>query len=174
MPLMNLSEYARHRGCEPRAIREAVHTGRITRRSDGLLDSATADIEWENNTDHTQARPGPKHANGHAAAVIELEAPAAGSPRPQSEYMLARTRCSVNDAKLKQLRYEERAGKLCPTEDVRDAARRVVTTLMDACLNLPARLAAGFAVETDAERIYQTLEDELRDIFLRFSEGNLT
>ena len=50
MRRMNVSEYAKHRGCSRQAIYKAVATGRISRERDGLIDPAKADAAWLANT----------------------------------------------------------------------------------------------------------------------------
>src|SRR4051794_34083226 len=44
---MSLREYARHRGCYPRAVEAALRAGRIRRDEQGRIDSEQADHDWE-------------------------------------------------------------------------------------------------------------------------------
>lgn len=50
MRRMNVSEYAKHRGCSRQAVYKALETGRITRERDGSIDVAKADAAWLANT----------------------------------------------------------------------------------------------------------------------------
>jgi hypothetical protein len=43
---MTLTEYARHRGCDKKAVQFAIERGRIKRNEDGSIDSARADLDW--------------------------------------------------------------------------------------------------------------------------------
>ena len=48
-----ISQYARHRGCDEKAVRKAIAEGRITAvEIDGrkMIDAAVADIQWAQNT----------------------------------------------------------------------------------------------------------------------------
>jgi hypothetical protein len=49
--LMTLTEYARHRGCDKKAVQFAIERGRIKRNEDGSINSDRADVDWEANTD---------------------------------------------------------------------------------------------------------------------------
>lgn len=180
MPLMTIADYARHRSLERKAIRYAIQNGRITIRPDKLIDSAQADIEWEANTDESKVRTidqlHPRHVNGHAAttAAATLEVPSEERGTKGSDYAKARAATQVYEARLKKLRYEERAKNLVPAKDVADVAHQTLRCLRDACLNIPARLSAQLAAESDANRIYVLLEIEIGSIFNDFAEGKIT
>ncbi len=56
-----VSTYAKHRGCSPRAVRDAISTGRLTARSvvyiadkPKICDVEAADLEWAENTQSTK------------------------------------------------------------------------------------------------------------------------
>jgi hypothetical protein len=53
---MGIREYARHRGCTPKAVRKAIDSGRISTLDDGTIDPEIADREWEDNTAHHMRR----------------------------------------------------------------------------------------------------------------------
>jgi hypothetical protein len=56
MALMGIREYARHRGCTPKAVRKAIDNLRISVDEDGMIDPELADEEWEANTAHHMRR----------------------------------------------------------------------------------------------------------------------
>ena len=47
--LITPTAYARHRGCDEKAVRKAIAAGRIS-TIDGKIDPAVADIQWAQNT----------------------------------------------------------------------------------------------------------------------------
>jgi hypothetical protein len=88
-------------------------------------------------------------------------------------FMQARALREVYEAQRRQLELEARRGELVKAGDVKQEAYRLFRVLRDACLNLPPRLAAQLAAETDEGNARQILEDELTRIFQTFSEGKL-
>jgi hypothetical protein len=123
MPLVGVGELARLLKRDPKAIRFAVSRGRITRRPDGLFDAEKALAEWEANT---------LHERSHSANKVLEMAPANDLPLENertakaSDYAKARAAVQIFEARLKKLRYEEKAKTLVPARDVADAAYRTI------------------------------------------------
>lgn len=65
-------------------------------------------------------------------------------------------------AKLAELDYLERIGKLVEKEKVEAEAFRIGQLVRDAMLNVPSRLAGVLAAETDQRRVHDLLEQEIR------------
>jgi len=170
MPLVGVAELARLLKRDPKAIRFAVSRGRITRRPDGLFDAEKALAEWEANT---------LHERSHNASKVLKMAPANDLPLENertakaSDYAKARAAVQIYEARLKKLRYEEKAKTLVPARDVADAAYRTISCLREACMNIPARLAAQLALESNQARCYAILEAEVIAIFTDFAEGRI-
>jgi len=155
---------------DPKAIRFAVERGRITRRPAGLFDADQALAEWEANTLHERSHSA-NHVLEMARATdlpVEHERPAKAS-----DYAKARAAVQIYEARLKKLRYEEKAKNLVPARDVADAAYRTVRCLREACMNIPARVAAQLAIESDPARCYAILEAEFVAIFTDYAEGRM-
>jgi hypothetical protein len=170
MPLVGIGELAHLLKRDPKAIRFAVERGRITRRPDGLFDADQAIAEWETNT---------LHERSHSANKVLEMAPANNLPLENerlakaSDYAKARAAAQIYEARLNKLRYEEKAKNLVPVRDVADAAYRTVSCIKEACLNVPARVAAQLAIETDQARCYAILEAEFIAIFADYAEGRI-
>jgi hypothetical protein len=177
--LMTITEYARHRGCRLRAVQYAIESGRITRQDDGMVDSDRADREWDRNTNHAKARYGTRKAanskgNAHHRAAEAAEA--AETPEKQAgalNYANARAAREVYEAKLKKLEWEEKLGTLLNRKAVEVAAFNRFRVLRDAILNVPTRLAAQIAAETDPATVHDLLETELRMVLEEFSGSKL-
>ena len=127
---LSMSEYARQRGLDKEAVRQAILAGRLTRsiqkrghRYD--IDPELADQEWKENTDPSKQNNTKKKA--------------ATANRP-ANYTQARAIKEMYSARLMQLEFEERSGLLCKVEDVKLASFKTARLTRDAMLNIPARV----------------------------------
>jgi hypothetical protein len=156
---------------DPSAVHYAVRMGHITRRPDGLFELEKVLVEWQANTLHERG-----HDNRHK--VLEMQ-PAPDLPLENersakaSDYAKARAAVQIYEARLKKLRYEEKAKNLVSARDVEDAAFREMSCLREAFMNIPGRLAAQLAAESDEARVYAILEAEFIAIFTDFSGGRI-
>jgi len=192
--LVGITEYARHRGVSLTAVQLAVKQGRVTRRPDGLIDTDQADREWEQNTNHAQARYGPRKKKGegpasstaatghiqagrhraatHAIRHAEQDAAELGSAERLAtgpDFNRARAAKEIYEARIKKLDYEERLGNLVSRKSVEVEAFTAFRILRDACFNIPDRVSAQIAAETDSTTIYEMLMVELRRAFEEFA-----
>jgi hypothetical protein len=171
MALVGVAELARALKRDTAAVYYHVRMGHITRRPDGLFDLETAIAEWEAATQH-------ERGHNNRTNIVEIQ-PAPDLPldneRPakSSDYAKARAAVQIFEARLKKLRYEEKAKNLVPARDVEDAAYRAISCLREACMNIPARTAAALAAETDQARVYAILEAEIIAIFTDYAEGRI-
>jgi hypothetical protein len=152
MPLLSLRAYAKHRSVSLAAVQKAIHSGRITPNADGLIDSDRADAEW-----NAKTRPGQRRAK--AAAVVPrepAEAPAAGL-----DYFRARAIRESYLARLAKLEFEERIAKVVDRDEVQVAGFTRGRVVRDNMLNIPDRLAATLAAESDEGRVHRILSDEI-------------
>jgi hypothetical protein len=159
---------------DPRAIRKAVEKGQLDRRPDGMFDLETARQQWEENVEHTRGR------DTVNPRVVEMRREEVGPDAPAeiperatrgTEYAKARAAVQIYEARLKKLRFEERAGRLAPTCDIQHARFQEMRIIRDACLNLPGRVSAALAAETDEHKVFQLLENELLKVFNDYSDG---
>jgi hypothetical protein len=160
MAIMSLRAYARHRGVELSAVQKAIKTKRISTQPDGRIDSEQADVEWEQNTRH---RVPPVKRNDD-----EDESPVFGA----SQYTKARTVYEHFRAKLAQLEYQERIGALIPKDEVKVAAFNKFRQFRDHMLNIPDRVAAVVAAESEAAKCYEVLATEVRRALNEFADSN--
>ncbi len=153
MPLLSLRAYAKHRGVSLAAVEKAIQSGRITPTADGLIDSDRADAEWSAKTRPGQRRP-------KAAAAVPRESPEAASSG--LDYFRARAIRESYLARLAKIEFEERTAKLVSRDEVQVAAFTNGRTVRDNLLNIPDRLAATLAAETDVDRVHDLLSVEIR------------
>ena len=164
--MMGITEYARHRGVEDAAVHYAVQVGRIKRNPDGLIDAEAADRDWVDNTQERESKPtGPPR--GHYKPLPPAER--ALEPVPGITYSDARALREVYVAQKHKLSIIERSGKMVDRQEVEEEASRLFRMLRDACFNLPPRLAAQLAAETDEMAVFDILEAALRRVFEDFA-----
>jgi phage terminase Nu1 subunit (DNA packaging protein) len=155
---VSLAEYGRRRGVSAEAVRRAIQSGRlreaVTRDAKGnpKIDPEIANGEWEANTSDNRGW----HAQENAKKTADADMKVSGSlnqSRAIKEAYLAR---------LAKLEFEERSGKLISADDVKHQAFKVARTVRDSILNLPDRVAAQLAAETDPGAVHLILTEELR------------
>jgi hypothetical protein len=162
MAMMGITEYARHRGVELQAIQYAVQAGRINRNPDGLIDAEAADRDWEQNT---QEPTRPRVTRAPAERALE--------PVPGITYTDARALREVYVAQKHKLSIREKTGELVSRQEVEEEASRLFRMIRDACFNLPPRLSAQLAAESDEMTVLDIREGALRRVFEDFAEGRL-
>ena len=158
MPLVSLRKYAEHRRVSHTAVQKAIKQGRIKTAPDGKIDVEQADREWDRNTSPGNASKRASRAGGGAAG-----GPTYAQSRAVRELYLAR---------LAKIEFEERASKLVSRDEVTVAAFTKARTVRDNLLNIPDRVAAVLAAETDPVRTHQILTDEIRKALIELSGDN--
>jgi len=98
---MTQSEYARHRGVSPQAVHKQIKAGKIPLLPNGKVDAVAADRALGETRERITIRDDVDEAPRAAAA-----------PAPGAGLTKAKTATEVYRARLAQLEYEERTGKL--------------------------------------------------------------
>ncbi len=180
---MSLRAYARHRGVSLRAVQKALASGRITARQDGRLDAAATDANWTRNT-APRPLPASKPANKPAPVPASPQSARHHSEPPRREpteppklesgleYSKARAVRESYLARLAKIDFEERTEKLVSRDEMQVAAFNRYRTFRDGMLNIPDRLAAVLAAETDPRRVHELLATEIRKALTEFSNAN--
>ena len=170
--------YAKHRGVSLKAVQKAVASGRINKRDDGLIDPDVSDVDWARNT---SPRPQPSYkptpASPHHNVQHHTEMPTRELSEPIKletgiEYSRARAIRESYLARLTKIDYEERTGKLVNRDEVEVAAFNKFRQFRDRMLNIPDRLAAEAAAESDPALIHELITVEIRKALLEFSDAN--
>ncbi len=153
MAAMSLRAYARHRGVSLPAVQKAIATGRITTLPDGQIDPAVADRDWAENTRYSASHDDDGETFG------------------ASQYTKARAVREHYQARLAKIEYEERVGSLVSKDEIQVAAFNLGRQARDAMLNIPGRLAAQLAAETDEAKCFELLDGEIRKALNGFAES---
>jgi len=96
-------------------------------------------------------------------------ATAAGPPQivPDAEgadYWTSRARREAAEARKSELQLAELCGELVRAADVRAAMDKRLVGLREAILQIPSRLAATVAAESDQQRCHRLIEQEMHDL----------
>jgi len=167
MAIMSQRAYARHRGVAVHAVQKAVRTGRIAALADGQIDSDLADRQWDGNT--APRSPAPALVAGAEDGELPIQH---GAGLNATAYLKARAIREQYQARLAKIEYEEKIGKLVNRDEVQVAAYNKYRTFRDQCLNIPDRLAAMLAAETDPAKVHEILSTEIRKALLEFADGS--
>lgn len=173
--LLTVTEYARRRGCDEKAVRRAIAENRITVILDAQgrkrIDPEVADIQWAKNTRAradsgravvaTAAGPG-----GGGSAVSDVAGgPEFGMPGDQPSYSDYRARTEKATAERAERENMREAGRLVENAQVRRGIYDSFRALRDAAMAVSQRAAARCIGLADARDIEQVIADELRKAF---------
>jgi len=102
------------------------------------------------------------------SAEPAAELPATGG----LDYSRARTVTETYRAKLCKIEFEERSGKLISRDEVQVAAFNRFRMFRDRMLNIPDRVAAVLAAESDTASVHETLSSEIRKALEEFADAD--
>lgn len=179
--LLTVAAYARHRGCDEKAVRKAIAENRITAISsaDGKrrIDPAVADIQWAQNTraradsGRTGAANGSGEGVGTGAgadgAAGADSAPAAQAAPGYSEF---RALEAQEDLRTKRRNNLQAEGRLTEVVKARQAVFDAYRALRDKCFNVGPRAAPRCIGLGDSRDIEHVITEEIRQAFAGWEE----
>jgi hypothetical protein len=176
MTKISMAEYAKHRGVSKPAVTKAVQVGRIKLHTDAdgsrYLILEDADRDWSHNTQiathptgvakkPAEEKPKPERVEKPAAPAA---AAAPDSSREQSIPSITQSK-AIKEAFLARsakLDYDERLGTLISAAEAQKEYFGIMRTLRDHLLNIPDRIAAELAAETNQFVVHKKLSEELK------------
>ncbi|HIJ94043.1 MAG: hypothetical protein QF511_00750 [Rhodospirillales bacterium] len=163
--LVSQAEYARQRGVSRQYVGQMVAKG-ILKLTGSKVDTDQADAALA--AIREPVRP---ERRGEAPAAVP-DAPAL--PRGDLPTLLLKTRIKseVERAKLLEIKARVEAGKYVDADDVRVAAFNKARVVRDGLLNIPDRLSAVLATESDPARVHELLAAEIRTALEELSGGS--
>lgn len=167
MALVSQRAYAKHRGVSLAAVQKAIKAGRIRTAADGKIDAVQADADWDRNT-------GPRQKAGNVSSTPPPRTGPTLAAEPMAgglDYARARAVRENYMARLAKIDFEERSGKLVSRDEVQVAAFNKFRTFRDGMLNIPDRVAAVVAAESDASKVHTSLTMEIRKALLEFADA---
>ena len=176
---ISLRAYARMRGCSLTAVQKAIASKRITTLPDDTIDPERANQEWAKNTfaGHTinqkPAAPAPARGAAQPKASPPPVIPQAVevSSDPVAAYLRARAVNETFKAKVSQLEYEERAGKLIQAMRASEYAATFSAIIKDGLMAMPDRLAPMLAAVEDEKAIHRLLVAEVSALLRKVSKA---
>ena len=151
---LNVSEYARHRGCDRQSVVNAIQDGRLTERScqrerdKWLIDPILGDLEWPNQNVNSEAMsmaiaPDLDHGG-------QVGFPSFGESKAKKEYFLA---------EKARLELETLAGSLVSAEAMKREFFDVGREIREAIRNIPVRIVDKIVAIpfNDPERRFKVL-----------------
>jgi hypothetical protein len=163
--LITQAEYARRRGCTEGAVRRAVRDGRIS-LIDGKIDPVAADAQWARNT---RVRAGSRatddvNLSGSGNTGGRIAGDDDDDEDSATGYWKSRARRERAEAELAELKLAEMQGQLVRADDWSAALAKRAAAFREGLLQIPSRLSAQLAAESDQARIHTLIEDELRQV----------
>lgn len=169
--LLSLRAYARHRGCDEKAVRKAIAEGRIS-AIDGKIDPEVADIQWAKNT-RARVDSG-KTGNGQLSLPTGEPGTSGQDPEaPQSDYQDSRARRERAEAEKAELEAAKMAKRLVDGEAVQTAVFDAFRQLRDRLMTVPRRTAPTVLGLVDVREIEMKMADEMRSAFEAFEQQTL-
>jgi hypothetical protein len=169
MATVSLREFGRMRGVSGEAVRKAIASGRLVKsvvhdeKGRPKIDPAIAATEWAQSTHPTH---GGKRAE---APAPEIEAPSTPPADDRgagggaaATFAQSRAIKEAYLARLAKLEYEEKSAVLVKADAVKKEAFRVARMVRDGLLNIPDRVSAELAADSDAFTIHRKLTLEIR------------
>lgn len=169
--------YARHRGCDEKAVRKAIAEGRIsTVERDGkqLIDPAVADIQWAANTraraDSASRPPAqPSAPAGPRNGPSGPPGPVDGVPR----YDVTRAKREDVELRRAELLLAEDEKRVIAREPAVTATFTAFRQLRDEAMQVGRRVSARCASMTDAREIQLLIDEAMRDVLGSFATRTL-
>jgi hypothetical protein len=165
---MTIAEYARHRGCDEKAVRKALQEQRITRISTEkrCIDPEVADIQWAKNT-RARGDSGGKTPGAGPKAPGEAE----GSAR--DDFTAVRTRRELAEAQMAEIELAKASGKVLDRESTLRAVYTKFRELRDDAAGIGRRAAPLLAPLSDAREIRVLIDREVSAAFHAFAKRQL-
>jgi len=150
--MISILEFAKRKKIHRKAVQDAIVGGRIktTKMKQGhpKINWDTQSQAWEDNRDLSNLRNIPDTSPGAQDSNI-------------NNFAKAKTVRETLTAKILQLDYEERMGKLVNADEVKTTWFNIARSVRDGMLNIPDRLAAELAAENDEFKVHTKLKAEI-------------
>ncbi len=172
---ISIRAYARMRGCSESAVRKAISSKRIKPDSDGSIDPDRANKEWEQNTfvNATLRPSATKPAQQPRQQRTVTSAPSVDAPSsdPVQSYLRARAVKETFNAKVAQMEYEEKAGRLIQASRAAEYASTFSAIVKDHLMAMPDRLAPALAAVDDESAAHRILFNDVSTVLKKLSKA---
>lgn len=178
---ISLREFGRRVGVGLRSVQYAIETGRLKIHSEKMfgkqrrifLDWETQEAAWHKDRGDTGKRN--RLTVGEKAAGVEVHgdpgqthetgpdpvAATGAAEKKTTAFQKARSVRETFNAKMAELNFRKAAGALVPAEEVKQVFFEIGKIAQQNMMNIPARVSAILAAETDEKKIGDILMDEI-------------
>ena len=167
--LITQAEYARRRDVSRQYIHRLVTQGKIPTDELKRIDPDIADAVLAQLSDPARRLNDMPDDMDAAAEIDEQETGAPAPGNGHASFAKFRSAREAYQAKLAQLDYEERAGKLVRKEEIDREAFEAARLIRDRFLALPQELGGTLVGMTDEKEIIQYLRAKIRDALMDVS-----
>jgi phage terminase Nu1 subunit (DNA packaging protein) len=153
---LSLRAFAKRQGVTENAVRKAVASGRLSKSLGSvkgkpfIADPELADAEWV-----TNVQPQPDK----------------GKVIPQNTLVEAQRSATLERARKLKLDNDLKDGRLMEVATVKREWFEVARTIRKSMQNIPARLSAEIAAESDAARVYLKLDAAIREALTSLADA---
>lgn len=156
---MKTTEFAEKIGVSRQAVLQAIKRGRLPKSARKVgnawhVDPELGPVEYRANVDMTRRPPRKDHGR-----VIDGE-----SDYP--DFNESRAKRVYFEAQLLEMEVKLREGRLIDRDTIRDKSFKLGRQVRDGMLNIPDRIAADLAAETDAFKVHARLTKEIREALI--------
>lgn len=185
---LSMTKFGELIGVSGNAVKKAIETGRIPMRYVGrrngkgsyiITDPVGARHAWGENTDHSKSHQAGKPRADKVANPDDREGQA-DIPKPTDTIRAGKARAhrEVFQAKLAQLEYEEKSGKLGDLNKIKMKQFEQGQILREAILVIPDRIAAELAAklgkDVPVHVVHEVMERELRNVLIEVAKHGRT
>jgi hypothetical protein len=177
---ISAGEFARRAGCDARQVRRALARGALVRGSDGLIDAALIGSAWRKPNRCSLAKEAQGTALGiasgaHACDSETLNAAARRIAEASPELLELRDAIRRKEnylALLRELEYEQKAGRLIELKLAEAVVFETFREVRNVWLNWPQKVAPFIAAELDVDidRVATLLSQHVYEQLLEISE----
>lgn len=156
-------EYAKYAGKTPQHVYKLIRQGKLEKGEDGKVDRVACDavLGWKGCTPGYEGSGRPKVLKTADESPEQL--PGGTDPTVKRSFAEARRDREDYLARTAKLEYEEQRGNLVPRALVEKLLMESNRRVREGMLNIPDRLAAQLAAETDQRLVRQMLDVEIRN-----------
>jgi len=184
MPLLTVTEYARHRNVSHQAVSKAIEAGRIKKeRKGGKIDSDKADASWALRTDPVRSmNNAPRQHAGATVLPTPIRTALRDDPSPGTESLglgekvalriaMQRLRRETAQADTAEMERDEKKNALMKRSDVDEHIASFSLMVRDHCMAMPDRLAPAIAAVHDTATVHRIMKADIDAALRKLSKA---
>jgi hypothetical protein len=171
--------YAKHRkelglaGGSLAAVQKALKTSRITKGSDGQIEFARADRDWEANLNQRKARRPKSAAKAAPLPAGDPDKAADPSEIPPDNFLEAQRQSEWLKVQKQEMELRLRREELAEVSDFEEAHALIVASAQSRLLGLAGKLGPKVAGMSDPRECSALIDREIREVLSALTEFKL-